>query len=275
MKKLLCVVMAAVLIFSLCACGESAPAETLSTDYMDITGIYVDNSYDDGENGKLGLLYIFYTVHTDAENLKVDSKSAKITVGDVNTYESNPIPGACKYAKNYYYSSYLEDVYAGDELKVVETFKVAKGDLEPGKSITFDKYQVPDTEKLIFSTDDIVLCENAEEIAKNVDPEGYQMEVTAREEADDATKKKVKNAINGYYFSFYVNPTSYKLEFISPNKFELTALGNTNSGTYTVRNNYIFLKYHSNGYTVELPYSFNSTGEIELDVVAAFDAREN
>lgn len=275
MKKILSLLLALVMVFSLCACGEAAPENTLSTDYMDITGIYVDNSYDDGKDGKLGLLYIFYTVHTEAENLSIDSKSAKITVGDVNTYESEHIPDACDYAKSYYYSSYLEDVYAGDELKVVETFKVAKGDLETGKSITFDKHQVPDTEKLYFSTDDIVFCENAKEIAKNADPEGYEEEVRAREEADEATKKKVKNAINGYYFSFYVNPMSYKLEFISPNKFELSALGNTNSGTYTVRNNYIFLKYSSSDYTVELPYSFDETGKIELDVVAAFDSKEN
>lgn len=275
MKKILSLLLALVMIFSLCACGEVAPEKTLSNDYMDITGIYVDNSYDDGKDGKLGLLYIFYTVHTEAENLSIDSNSAKITVGDVNTYESEHLPDACDYAKSYYYSSYLEDVYAGDELKVVETFKVAKGDLETGKSITFDKDQVTDTEKLSFSTDDIVFCENAKEIAKKADPEGYEEEVRAREEADGATKKKVKNAINGYYYSFYVNYTSYKLEFISPNKFELSALGNTNSGTYTVRNNYIFLKYSSNNYTVKIPYSFDETGKIELDVADAFDVREN
>ena len=52
-----------------------------------------------------------------------------------------------------------------------------------GKTITVKNSDIPGCEELRLSTDDIITCESAKEIAKAVDPEGYEKEVKARKEA--------------------------------------------------------------------------------------------
>ena len=56
-----------------------------------------------------------------------------------------------------------------------------------------------------------------------------------------------------------------KLEFWAPNNFSMTAMGGTNKGTYEVLNGFISGTY-DNGLVVNIPYSFNDAGEIELDL---------
>lgn len=82
----------------------------------------------------------------------------------------------------------------------------------------------------------------------------------------------MKKAINGYKWNFFVNNTSYEIEFYSPNKFELRvkSFGVTNGGTYEVLNGYVVCTYDSNGSVVEIPFSWGPN-DIDLDVVAAFD----
>lgn len=90
--------------------------------------------------------------------------------------------------------------------------------------------------------------------------------------ADEATTKKVKNDINGYYFNIpaYIGTTyaTYKLEFSSPNKFTITLRmsGNTvtNSGTYTVTKGYIVIHYDTNNTDVNIPYRYEN-GDITID----------
>lgn len=250
------------------------PKEITKTNYMNIDGIYVDNSYKDKDNENLKLVYLFYTVSSNDKNFKVDSQSAKIII-ESNTYDNTKnLKGVCKYMSNYYYRDYLKDVYVGDTLKVVETFKIPSAELTEGKNIKIQKSQIPETENIKLLTDSIVFCDSVEAIAEKVDPEGYANEVNKRAEADQETDARVKKAINDYYFTFYVNRTSYKLSFSSPNEFELkTALG-TNTGTYSVKNGYIFCSYPSNGYTVEIPYEWKENGDIKLDTTTAFDVRE-
>lgn len=253
--------------------GENKQNEkTTETSYMSVDGIYVDNSYEDKENSSLKLVYLFYTAKTNDKNLKIDSKSAKLTIGGMNQYESTGnLDKKCIYMSSYYYSDYLEDIFVGDSLKVVETFKIPQGDLAAGKDIKITKAQLPETEKIYISTDDIIYCDNAEKIAEKVDPDGYAAELTKRTDADQSTVNRVKSLINGYEWKFYVNSVAYTIEFISPNKFELRTAFGTNSGTYTVKNGYIFCTYPSNNYTVEIPFAFTDDGDIDLDVVTAFD----
>lgn len=325
MKKGIGILLGAMLIFSLCACGgtnESAEESAVSTavientqldettvsaevsqentieetiestldeegsgnedaeeavsitetDYMSIDGIFVDESFVDDESDSLRMVYLFYSATTPGENLRVDSKSAKLTIGEVNTYDSEHYPGVCRYMSSYYYSDYLEDIYVGDSLKVVETFKIPAGDLTEGKALTLEKHQIPDTEKIKLSTDDIVFCESVEAIAEMVDPEGYELEVYNRSAADEGTAAAVQAAINGYYWSAYVNSTSYEIEFYSPNSFEMRvkALGVANSGTYEVQNGYVVCTYTDTGLVLEIPYSWGAN-DIDLDVVTALD----
>ena len=165
------------------------------------------------------------------------------------------------------------DLYIGDSIKVVATFEIPQGELAEGRKIALSDSNIPEIENITLSSDDIIVCENVEEIAKAVDNEGYETVAFKMLEADADTVAKVQNEVNGYYWDFFVNSTSYRMEFFSPNYFELTALGMTNSGTYTVTNGYILATYESNGYTVEIPYEFGEDG-IELDITKAFDVNE-
>lgn len=280
MKKTIALLLALVLCLALCACGgngaeSGAPenSQVLETENISIEGICVDDSYVDDEGSPLKMVYLFYNFTAVDSNLKIDSKYTEMTIGETNTYESDNFAdsaAACDYTKNYYYSSYIEDVYLGTSLKVIATFKVPEGDLAPGKVITFADSQIPGIEAIKISTDSIQRFATPEELAQAMDPEGYASEMLAREDADAETANAVMNKINGYYWSFYVNNTAYEIEFWAPNNFEVRTAFGANSGTYTVKNGYVFCTYPSNGYTVEIPYVLNE-GEIDLDTIAAFD----
>lgn len=251
---------------------ETEPETVTETDYVTLEGIYVDNSYVDKENDKLKRVYVFYIAHTDAENLKISSKSSKMVINDVNEYTSARFVNSWSYFPNYYYSDYLKDVYVGDQLKTISTFKIPEGELSEGRDITLSLYGIPDSEKLKVKTDDIKFCESEEEISELVDPEGYETAKYNYEDADAELTAKVKEAINGYQWDFFVNSTSYQIEFFDPNKFELRALTISNGGTYEVKNGFVLCTYE-NGLQVHIPYTWEEN-DINLDVVKAFDVNE-
>lgn len=284
MKKLISLVMAILVICTaLTACSdttenekfaeistaeETTVADRSGTEHIKIDGMFVDSSYVVEEGTPLRLLYVFYTLTATDVNLKIDSKYTYLTIGQ-NKYESGHIPGVAKDMSSYLYTSYIKDVYVGESMKVVATFKVPEGDLAAGKIITVEDSQLPDEELLELKTDDIVTLGSTEEIAKIVDPEGFAAEQNRRADADAETVAAVKNRINGRYWSCYVNNTSYKISF-NGNKFTVTTAFGSNSGSYTVQNGYIFCTYDSTGYVIEVPYEFTET-DFDLDAVAAFD----
>ncbi len=244
------------------------------TEYASIDGVYVDNSYRDSDNSSRRMVYVLYTVSTAAQNLSISSDNCSMTINQMNTYESEHCKGAGMMLRSYYYRDYIEDVYVGDTLKVAATFLVPEGDLAAGRSITLNLYGIPDSSSLRLSSDDIVFCNSAEEVAEQADPEGYAEFAAAYAEADEGTIARVREACNGYYWSFYCNSVSYEIEFFSPNTFEVrTSLGITNSGTYVVRNGYISCTYDSNGETVNIPYTWGPD-DIDPDFLAAFDFHE-
>lgn len=253
---------------------EAMPTEAEGADCaITINGICVDDSFVDDDGSPLKMVYLFYTISAEDTNLNIDSKYTKMYIGS-NEYESDHFAdaaAACKYAPNYYYSSYIEDVYVGSSLNVVATFYIPEGDLGGGKTVTFQDSQIPGIGSVSLSTDEFLHFGSPDEIAMAMDPEGYEQSMYAREEADATTTRQVQNMLNGYYWSFYVNYTSYKLEFWATNNFSVTtSLGTTSSGTYSVRNGYIFCTYPDTGYTVEIPYEIVN-GELELDTIAGFD----
>lgn len=239
---------------------------------MTVNGICVDDSYVDEDGSSLKLVYLFYTITANDSNLQIDSKYTNMIIGG-NTYESDnfaDVAGACKYTANYYYGSYIQDVYVGETMNVVATFYIPLAELEPGKTVTLADHQIPGVESLTLSTDEFMHCGSSEEIAAMMDPEGFEQEMYAREEAGWETAQQVSNQLNNYYWSFYVNNTSYKLEFWAPNNFSVTTAFGTNSGTYSVRNGYVFCTYPDTGYTVEIPYTLVN-GELDLDTIGGFD----
>lgn len=280
MKKMFALILTLALCLTVCACGAGGTAEdqqgsgsVTSTEHMTIDGIFVDDSYRDKEESPLRLVYLFYTLTAGDTNLKIDSKYTNLTIGEANTYESENIPGACDYAPSYYYGDYIQDVYVGESLKVVATFKIPEGDLAAGKSITLSDDQNPDAAEISMTTDDIQHVNGAEEVAKAADPEGYAQAVESREEADAETTALVKSQLNGYQWDFYVNNTSYRIEFWANDNFKVTTALGGNSGTYSVRKGYVFCTYPSTGYVVEIPYEITD-GSVDLDCVAGFDIRQ-
>ena len=69
-----------------------------------------------------------------------------------------------------------------------------------------------------------------------------------------------------------MNNVSYKIEFFSGDKFELTHSFGETSGSYTIKNGYIST-VNSVGAIVNIPYSWGEN-DIELDVTSAWDYNE-
>ena len=92
-------------------------------------------------------------------------------------------------------------------------------------------------------------------------------------EADSSTKNKIRKYVNGYYWDFYVNNLSYRIEF-SKNTYSLSCHGLETTGKYTICNGYIILTNDSTGAKSYLPYTLESN-DIDLDVITGFDVHEN
>ncbi len=246
--------------------GGSAVKET---DYMTIDGVYVDNSYSTKDNENMRFLYIFYTAHTKDQNLKIDSKSMNVKINDANTYKAVRSKKESRYLRNYHNGAYLKEVYVGEEGKFVETFEVPKGDLEAGRTISISKSQIPDADKVRLTTDEIIFCDSPEEVAEKADPEGYEEEMWALEDADNEVVAAVKEEINGYQWDVNANNMKYQIEFWEPNEYELRTSFNTSGGTYEVKNGYIICTNDIDG-KIEIPFTYEN-GEVKVDVISAFD----
>lgn len=154
------------------------------------------------------------------------------------------------------------------------TFEVSGGDLEPGKEISLDVSRIRGCDKLELSTDDIVHCASAEEVAQKADPDGYAAEMQKREDADAETVSAVSPQLNGYYYSFFVNNFSYRIEFYEPNSYSLSALRHETTGTRSVKKGYVVLTNNDNGAVNEYPYSFDEAGTLKIELADGFDANE-
>ena len=250
------------------------PSTVTETSTVTIDGLYVNDGYVNEDNDQLKLLYLLYTLHPEDENLEISSNGTSLTINDKNEYQSERRIGTCAYLASYYYSDFIEDVYMGSELKVVETFEVPAADLEAGRSITIENYHVEDFDEILLSTDDITHCESAEALAQTADPEGFAEAQRLREPADEATAATVSNAINGYYWSFFTNNTSYRIEFFAPNSYTLSTMGISTTGTYQVTNGFVVCTNDATGAVNELPYTLNGT-DVELDPATGFSVYEN
>lgn len=252
------------------------------TDEVKIEGLYVDEAYKDKDSSSNKLVYMFYTIKSPKSNLSVDSKGTVMTIDGGNTYTSeryhaNPAK-VHEYTSSYYFSDYLKNVNVGESLKIMESFLIPAAELEKGKQITFSSTEFEATEaEITMDTDSIVFCKTPEGVAKKADKKGYNAEMKKRAKANDSKTKKVRNLVNGYYWTFFVNSSTYKLEFSSPNKFEVTirigGSGMSNHGTYSVREGYIYLNYgNDKDPAVVIPYEIKGS-DIELDVTSGFDVR--
>lgn len=290
MKKLIAMLLVLVFAMSLCACGaktegnkeggkdnaETAESAVMSNENVTVEGIYVDSSYTDDDDSSIKMVYVFLNVKATDTNLDIDSSYTKLTINDANTYESTFYKGACDFAPSYYYSSFIEDVYVGNEAKLALTFKVPEGDLTGGKAIKLEDTSIP-FEDISFTTDEIVFCDSPENVGEQADPAGYAEAADKYLPADAETEAMVKEQINGYYWEFYVSAGTMvqrqEIEFFAPNEFEVRSSFGANGGTYEITKGYIRVTYSTNNETYNIPYEFVD-GEISLDCNAAFSIYE-
>jgi len=252
-------------------CGQGGSAEVLQSDHFTVDGIYVDSAYQDKDGSSLKMVYLFATVSAQEENMSVPGFMS-MTVGatkegEGNVYSSKWFQDATKMARSYYYSNIQKDVYVGESIKVLYTFKVPEGDLGEGKAISLSSATIPGIEEIHFTTDTIVAAEGGDAIAQQADPEGYEEELKAREDADADTTAAVQKALNDYEFYGSTIGLSYRISFSAPNNFELIE-PLSNHGTYTVKNSYIELEYTDNGMTTLIPYTWKDDGSIDPDFSA-------
>lgn len=249
------------------------PKNTLSNNYMTINGIYLNNGHVNDEG--LKQVVVFYTVKAGDKNLDLSCREFSLKINNTNVYSATIESDTPNYTE-YYYSDIIENIYVGKTLNMAATFDVPEGDLIPGKEIVLEGSNNL-AAGIKFKTDDIKRKENYDEISKDIAPETYAKKKAEKDEAmsaaDEATTNKVKNAVNGYYFemSTFVGQAyiSYKLDFAAPNNFTVTSyVGGgqiSNTGTYDVRKGYIIVTYsNDSSKTLEIPYSFEASGEISL-----------
>ena len=276
MKKILIITLFAFL-FTITGCtektvsGENTQNENLvlESNYITIDGIYVDESYEDED---MGLVYLFYTINANDSNIELSSTSMSMRINDKNDYTSNTNYDLIPKYTNYYYSSFIKDIYVDQTYKVCSTIEVAKGDLEGSKTITLSNSNISDIDKIKFTTDNIKHMDNIADISKDLDSEVFEVKYTKEQNAladvDEDREEYIHNNINGYYYTINVNIgtqiSQIELEFSEPNNFTLTSnFGLSNYGTYEVKNSIIILNYHT-GLSKNVSYELDENGDVIL-----------
>ena len=255
-----------------CSCGEKESEvipqteAVLSTSCFTINGVYVDDSKT--ENG-LSTVYLFYTLTAETSNLTATQELIDVVVDGVNTYTPVMKKDNIPYFTDYYYSAYNEDVYVGSSLNVCQVYEMGSGELAEGKLFTLQSHDL-DVSDINFSINEVKTLNGIEEIAKDLNADVYTAKYEKQQamvaDADSATEQAVKNGLNGYYWSFYAYPSSYEIEFSSPNNFSIkSGFGLFNTGTYTVHAGCIVLYYPTNGEEIMVPFTCNTDGTPAFD----------
>lgn len=265
--------------------GTQGASETVSqtstfepiviSDQLQIDGIFVNDAYQDKKNPSMTEIVLCYTLSSTGKNYDFVGNKTNLTFVSGNSYDASHNGGnECLYFGSYYHgSTYLKTVYYGDQFHVVDIIRVPKGELQAGRQIALSNPYVEDMAKAELTTDQLIHCKDMESIAKLVDPDGYAKQVYALKEADSSTKNKIRKYVNGYYWDFYVNNLSYRIEF-SKNTYSLSCHGLETTGKYTICNGYVILTNDSTGAKNYLPYTLESN-DIDLDITAGFDVFEN
>lgn len=268
-KKIFNLFLAIVILFGITGCGSfnnNNNKTNLESEHIKIDGIYQDESFKDND---LGLLYIFYTVNAGDDNIATSSASTNLKVEGKNEYKSTLAKDYIPSYTNYYYGTFIKNIYVGKSYKMCSTFKIAKGDLEGSKTITLNNVDIDDMSNIKLNTDNIKKMKNIEKISEDLDKTTFDLKYSAYQDKmsdiDQTTINKVRNDLNGYYFEDYCNlgntVKKCKVEFEAPNKFTVT-FGVSNSGTYEVKKGVITLDY-GKGPQIFLDYSYED-GEIYI-----------
>ncbi len=308
MKKLLSIIMAGLMLLSLCACSagnttppaanspeevtaaptaeptEEPPKDVRETDYAKIEGIYSQTNYEDPDGKPLTMVYMGVIVKTPDKNLRVTSIGMKMTVNGVNTYSSDKylhINYVTSFMPNYLYTRVMTDVYMGEEVKLLYTFKVPKAELEAGRRITFESSEIPDMDKISFDSASIIAF-HSREIPGILDPLGNTEEIKLRGGAPETIEEygvdlwltsfpdyddgrfylAWSEGYPGTEYTFFANDTVYTIRFYHDDRDSFvvdTSIGISNGGTFKVTSGYVILTYDTNGEEVYIRYVVDKT----------------
>lgn len=258
-----------IVLFTLAACGGSK----MESKYMKVDGIYISKAdvYEDDDKHQK-IIYLFYTQDAVDKDMTVSVTGGSIYIGD-NKYDAKHQRNSCAYMPNYLYSYYDWTLKSGKSIKVAETYLVPEADLKNIETITIENKNLLGDEQLVASADDIVYCSDEKEVAKLIDPEGYEQEVDDRKPADAKTVKAVKEQINGSYIEFEAcGNKPYVFECSKPDRFDLKINNSVKtSGRYEVLKGYIGCTFDSNKRTVYVPYEINDNGEVTANPYLTWD----
>lgn len=255
-----------------CECGE-VESEVIpkidpvySAENLVVNGMYIDDSFDDSS---LNLVYLFYTLKASSSNLTAHQYLVDVVMNGSNSYEPAISKDYIPYYTDYYYSAYNEDVYVGTSLNVCQVYKIPKGEFSEEHVISLDCNDI-DVSSIQFPTSAVKKLSGIGAIAKDLNPTVYQAKYQKEQDmmasVDAATERAVRNGLNDYYWTFYANPSSYKIEFSAPNNFYIqSGLGISNNGTYSVHKGCIVLYYPTNGKEIVLPFTCNADGSPAFD----------
>ena len=247
-----------------CKCGEEEQQvipktdPILSSDQFTLNAAYIDSSFDDKD---LDLVYLFYTITADSKNLTASKVLIDVLFGEGNEYDPVTSREFVPRFTEYYYSDFNEDVYVGTSLNVCQTYKIPKGEFASEKVVRLKSSDKDiDVQEINFSSDSIKEMKDLLEICKDLNEDVYNKKHAILDAVDGATEAAIKNGLNGYTWTFYSYPSTYKMEFSAPNTFNIRVSGLQNTGTYTVHAGCLVLTYPGTETEIIIPYKKNSDG---------------
>lgn len=254
------VILAAVLLLTLGGRNKLCTA----TQTLNVDGVYVDTAFESSD-GKMPV-YVFLTVKATEEDISLYSKNVTLTFDDGSSYDSEFFSSLNAHQEKYYYSEYVEHLYGGETGYLALTVRVPMSRLDAAKSFTISAWQVPGIEKLRIGTKDVVRLEGDEAICSQADPEGYAHNMTLREPAGEERAKAVEENLTGRYWivSLKDGASTCRVSFGEDRTFGMTLWDVTNSGTYDIREGYLYCSYDGRTYPLQIPYTLDEYGKVDL-----------
>lgn len=254
------VILAAVLLLTLGGRDKLCTA----TQTLHVDGVYVDTAFESSD-GRMPI-YVFLTVKATEDDISLYSKNVTLTFDDGSSYDSEFFSSLNAHQEKYYYSEYVEHLYGGETGYLALTVRVPMSRLDAAKSFTIEARQVPGIEKLRIGTKDVVRLEGDEAVCSQADPEGYAHNMTLREPAGAERAKAVEENLTGRYWivSLKDGASTCRVSFGEDRTFGVTLLGVTNSGTYDIREGYLYCSYDGHTYPLQIPYTLDEYGKVGL-----------
>ena len=254
------VILAAVLLLTLGGGGKLCTA----TETLNVDGVYVDTAFESSDD-KMPI-YVFLTVKATEEDISLYSKNVTLTFDDGSSYDSEFFSSLNAHQEKYYYSEYVEHLYGGETGYLALTVRVPMSRLDAAKSFTIEAGQIPGIEKLRIGTKDVVRLEGDEAVCSQADPEGYAHNMTLREPAGEERAEAVEENLTGRYWivSLADGAGTCRVSFGEDRTFGVTLLGVTNSGTYDIREGYLYCSYDGHTYPLQIPYTLDEYGKVDL-----------